>query len=231
MVGEHQWKLGVFGFEYGLTDALSVGVDPPAWALWAMKDVFVPNLHVKGRLARAPLVSGQIGVYWARIGRERASGDLWMVPMSVFLSRQLRHGLWAHVEANYNWVRAFGAGDPSRVEIAGGLATRSGQLGAMLEQRLGPVAAIVARGRWQVLTRPLVLAGSTPLDPYTQAEVALEGRPVHRHPWMAVAGVALTWRHVGMTVAAGYGHYFVPGANIAVAARGFVPDASFWVRF
>jgi hypothetical protein len=230
MAGGNRWKLGVFEVGYGITDALSVGIDPPAWALWAIKPAFVPNLHLKKRFWRNPEVSAQIGAYYARVSRDGIDGHLLLVPVSVFVSREMRPGWWAHLEANYNWIRGFGSGDPSRVEIRGGLATRSGQLGAMVEHRLSRVVALLVRGRYQLLTTPLVLEGSGLLDPYTRADFGLEAHPRYEHPWMAVGGVALTWRYVGLVLGAGYGHYFAPGANVAFGARGFVPDASLWVR-
>jgi hypothetical protein len=47
MVGEHRLKLGILAFEYGLLRQLSVGTDPPSWALRAFTSVLVPNLHLK----------------------------------------------------------------------------------------------------------------------------------------------------------------------------------------
>jgi hypothetical protein len=41
---------------------------------------------------------------------------------------------------------------------------------------------------------------------------------------MAVAGVALTWKYVGLLLAAGYGPFFIPEANVVVSGPGFVPD-------
>ena len=77
-----------------------------------------------------------------------------------------------------------------------------------------------------------LLAGlNSQLDAYTQAQLEVELRPYRSHPWMAVAGLALTWKHVGLLVAGGYGNVFIPGANVAVPNKGFVPDASLWVTF
>jgi hypothetical protein len=51
------------------------------------------------------------------------------------------------------------------------------------------------------------------------------------HPYSAVAGVALLWQHVRLMVGGGYGYFFVPGMNMAIPSRGFVPDGSLSVVF
>ena len=47
----------------------------------------------------------------------------------------------------------------------------------------------------------------------------------------SASAIACTWSHVGFIAGGGYGHYFVPGANIALAYKGFVPEASLWAVF
>jgi hypothetical protein len=79
--------------------------------------------------------------------------------------------------------------------------------------------------------QPIVVERSPVIDPHTRAELQAEVRPARRHPYMAVAGLALTGKHVGLVLACGHGTVFIPGAKVALADRGVVPDASFRVSF
>jgi len=47
----------------------------------------------------------------------------------------------------------------------------------------------------------------------------------------SVAGAAFTWTHVGLVAGAGYGHYFIPGINLALAQTSITPEGSLWVYF
>jgi hypothetical protein len=233
MVGEHNLKLGVLAFEYGVTRNFSFGVDAPYWLAGAVGPMFAPNLHAKVAFLERPdiVVSGLVGGYYVRYKDGGTVGQLVTVPISAFGSVPVAPRLWLHGELNYNWVRSVGDGRVNNHEVEGAVATRTGQVGLMAEYHFTRVVAAIARGRYQVYTHRLVVEGTSNIDPYTTAEVAVEMRPVHDHPYMAVAGVALTWKYVGLLLAAGYGHFFIPGANVAVSGPGFVPDASLWVRF
>jgi hypothetical protein len=232
-VGAQRVKVGVLSLDYGVTERLAVGTDPPAWALRSVSQVFVPNLHFKGVIVEAPqaLLTARIAGYYADISTDTASGHLLTIPLSLFASAGLGKRTWIHIEGNYNWVRGFGAGDLNRADLQGALVARTAQLGAMLEVRLTRVLALLARARYQVYSSPLVLQGTGTIDPYTTVEVAASLQPAHPHPAMAVAAAAFTWRHVGLVAGAGYGHYFVPGANLALSYRGLIPEGSLWVVF
>ena len=119
----------------------------------------------------------------------------------------------------------------ARQQFEGSVATRNWQGGAMLEYRLSPVVGLLARGRVQAFSSPLVVRGEGQLDPYTTADFAAEYTPIHEHPWVAVGAVAMTWKHVGLIVGGGYGQFFIPGGNVPVAYRGFAPEASLWALF
>jgi hypothetical protein len=232
MVGGGHLKLGLLAFEYGLHPSVSIGSDTLAWVAGAVSPVLAPNLHLKVGFIQTEsfVLSGQAGGYYAwSTDPQRVSGHLWVVPASLLASTAVLPRLWLHLEANYNWVRGAGAGNVDRFQVDGGLATRSGQLGVMLQYRLSRVVALVARGRAQLFSSPLVLQGSGDPDPSTHVEVGLEARTDRRYPWMALGGVALTWRRVGLVVGGGYGELFIPGVNLVRPGLGFVPEGSLWV--
>ncbi len=227
-------KLGLLGFEYGITDGLSVGTDPPAWAAGAYTRSWVPNLHVKYTFLAEDRfrVSGQLGGYFVDLtSAQAARGKLVVVPVTALASVGLAPAWWGHLEGSYTFLQARGAGDANRAEVGGALSTEAVQIGAMLEYRPKPRLALTLRGRSQVWMRPLVLEGETQIDPYTRADLQAELQPRHEHPYAVVASVTYLWRHLHARIGAGYGSIFVTGANVYLPYRGFVPDGSLSLIF
>lgn len=229
-VGGQQLKLGLLAIEYGITDRVAVGIDPPAWAARAVLPILIPNLHAEVVPIRgdAFALSARVAGYFADLKTEdSASGSLVAVPLSLFASGRLAPRWWLHGEATYLFARAFGSGgDLDNADLNGAVATRAAQLGAMLEYRLTRVVSLTALGRYQVYAGKLVFSGSSELDPYTTAQVDGELTSTNEHPWQAVGGVALLWPAVRIVLGAGYGNYFIPGFTIAIPDRGIVPDLS-----
>jgi hypothetical protein len=229
MLGARRLKLGILSFDYGLTERISVGTDPPPWAARVFLPVLVPNLHLKiSVLQRGPvsLALRGAGYYVVLKDQGSASGSLVAVPLSLFASFRLQERSWLHSELTYNYVRAFGTGALDQSGLGGRVATQAVQVGAMFEWRLTRIFSLTARGRYQVYTGPLAFQGSATLDPYTTINVDGTAEPRVEHPWQAVGGVAFLWRHFHLILGAGYGYYFVPGMEIPYPKLGFVPDAS-----
>jgi hypothetical protein len=229
MVGAERIKLGILAFEYGLTERISIGTDPPAWAARAFLPLLIPNLHLKVSLynRRPVAITVQGAGYFAALKDQgSASGTLGAFPMSLFATFRLHERVFLHGEGTYNYVRAFGTGALDEAGLGGRVASQAVQAGAILEVRLTRIFALTALGRYQVYTGPLAFEGSAALDPYTTVDVDGTAEARVQHPWQAVAGVAFLWRHVHLTVGAGYGYYFIPGINLPYPNRGFVPDAS-----
>jgi hypothetical protein len=233
MVGARRLKVGILAFEYGIIDRLSIGTDPPMYALRGFASIIAPNLHARVNFVHAPGfdLTGVAAGYYIGISHADASGHLWIVPLSLFASVQLAHPLWLHLEGSYNWSRGDGAGDVAKTDVFGTVVLRTGQVGAQLELRLSRVVALTARGRYQFYETPIVFQGDGTIDPYTHVNASIEARPLKDHPAMGVAGVALTWKYVGVVAGGGYGHYFLPGANLAVPHNGFVPEGALWAVF
>jgi hypothetical protein len=233
LIGARRLKLGILAFEYGLTDWLSFGTDPPEWAVRAFASILVPNLHVKGQFFRssALLVSGQAGIYAADVNHGTASGWLITVPLTLYVSGRVLPWLWLHGEGAYNFARAWGSGDVEKTDVLGTGVARTAQVGAMAELRVNRVVAFLVRGRYQFYESNIVFEGSGMVDAYTSANGSLELEPLVRHPAMITGSIALTWKYVGVIAGGGYGHYFVPGANVALQYEGFTPEGALWAVF
>lgn len=237
-VGKRKLKLGILAFEYGITDRLSVGTDPPMWAARAAVDVLVPNAHVKYTVLSDPrlVLTGQIGVYYADVSKsDNAGGSLVVVPLTLWASLPVAPKrlpkLWAHLEAVYNWVEGWGTGSVDRIDLAGSVSTEAIQLGAMLEYRLQPRLAFTLRGRVQPWMEPFQITADRQFDPYTRIDVRAELEPRFEHPFAVVAGVSYFWKHVHASVGVGYGNYFLYGMNLYSSYQGVIPDASISLLF
>jgi hypothetical protein len=230
---KNQFEVGILALEYSITDALSVGTDPPSWAVRSFASVLVPNLHVKGMLLSSShvLVSARVAGYAMLLNHDNVNGTAYIVPLTLYASIKLAKPLWLHLQGSYNWAHASGTGDVAKTDVFGTVVQRTAQVGAMLEFRLSRVVALLARGYWQPWQTPIVFQGSGMLDPYTHVTASLEANPLKDHPIEGIAGVGLTWKYVGVIAGAGYGHYFVPGMNLALPYNGFVPEGSVWAVF
>lgn len=227
-------KVGVLSIEYGLTDWLSVGIDPAPYMVRAFTDFIVPNAHLKAELLRTRwgTISARAAGYFAWLETDAGrDGRILLLPLSVFASAPIVERLWLHLEANYNYTRALSSDDGGKAQVEGVVATTNWQGGAMLEYRLSPLIGLLARGRVQAFTSPLAIRAEGQLDRYTNAELAVDYRPNDDNPWLAVAAVAFTWKHFGAVAGGGYGQYFIPGGNLAVPYRGFTPEVSLWALF
>jgi hypothetical protein len=231
LIGARQFKIGVLALEYGITDRVSIGSDPPAWAARAFLPILVPNLHLKWqfydneRLA----VTGNVAGYGANLAQDNLPAS-WLLsfPLSLFASVRVADRFWIHGDGTYIFARATGSGnvDVDRADVAGGAAARAAQLGTMLEWRLTRIFSLTATGRYQVYTGPLTFNASGMTDAFTTVNVAGTLSPRVEHPWQALAGVAFLWKHFHLIAGGGYGYYFIPGMDIAIPKKTFIPDLS-----
>src|SRR5688572_29866160 len=189
-VGGGHLKLGLLSMEYGVLDALAIGIDPPAWAARAVLPIWIPNLHAEIGVVRSPAfaLSVRVAGYFADIGNDGAPGTLVAVPVSAFASTELARRWWLHGEATYLFADASGAGDFDDAEVNGAVTARSAQLAALLELQLSRVVSLTALGRYQVYSGPLVFDGTTQPDAYTTVQVEGELAPQVEHPWQVIPG-------------------------------------------
>lgn len=232
-LGGQAFKLGILAFDYGITDRINVGTDPPMYLVRTAESVLVPNLHLKVIAYRwnQLWLTGQAAVYYANVQKNSASGSLWAVPLTAYASYQIDPKWWIHGEVTYDIIWGNGVGDLTQTTLGGAAATRSVQLAATGEYRIRPTIAITLRGRLQVYTARLALSGSTNLDPFTSVAVDARIDPRNSHPWEVVPAVAFLWQRIRLSAGVGYGNYFVPGMLVALTERGIVPQGSFSVVF
>jgi hypothetical protein len=231
LIGARTFKIGVLALEYGITDRMSIGSDPPAWAARAFLPVLVPNLHYKFQFydTERLALTGNVAGYGANLAKDNMPAT-WLLsfPLSLFASVRAADRFWVHGDGTYIFARATGSGnvDVDRADVSGGAATRAAQLGVMLEWRLTRIFSVTATGRYQVYTGPLTFSASGMTDPYTTVNAAGTLSPRVEHPWQALGGIAVLWKHFHLIAGGGYGYYFIPGMDIAIPKRSFIPDLS-----
>ena len=151
MTGKHTLKLGILAFEYGILQQLSIGTAPPAWVLRSIIDVLVPNLHLKFQiLDRDPVaVAVLAAAYYADISRSDANGNLFAVPLSLFVSVKVHPRITLHAEGTYVYASVTGTGDITKASLDGATAANAGQVGLMVQYRLTRIFSLTATGRYQ----------------------------------------------------------------------------------
>jgi hypothetical protein len=229
MVGRNTLKLGILAFEFGILQQLSVGSDPPAWAVRAVAKVWVPNAHLKYQIVnRDPIWLALLGAfYYARLDSTNdVNGHLIDVPISLFATVKVHPRIHLHAEGAYVFARVAGSGDLTKAQWNGSAPLRAGQAGLMAQFRISRIVSLTATGRYQFYVADIPFEGSGSLDPYTSATVRGQLSPGVRHPWEVIGGVAVLWKHFHMIVGGGYGYYFLPGLDIPNSTRTFVPDVS-----
>ena len=229
LVGAKRLKLGILEFEYGLTDRVSVGTDPPAWAARAFVSVLLPNLHVKaGVFHRGPvtLTVKAAGYYGILKDNGSAAGSLIAVPLSLFASFRIHERIWLHEEFTYLYAHAFGTGDLNEAGIKGQVVGQALQDGLMFEWRLTRIFSVTAAGRVGLWTGALAFSGNGTTDPYTTINIDGTAQARVEHPWNVVGGIAVLWKHFHLIAGAGYGYYFLPGIDIVYPHLGVVPEIS-----
>jgi hypothetical protein len=232
-IDRHTVKLGLLAFEFGILDNLSIGTDPPAWALRSFTSILVPNLHVKyeffdrGRWAAA----AHVAVYYAHLTSGDTSGDLFDVPLSLFVSVHAQRHVFLHGEATYVYAHLTGSGNVSDAEVHGAGVANAVQTGLVAEFRVTRIFSITATGRVQPYQSNVTFGATHMADASTTVQLDGQVVPRVRHPWQLVGGVVFLWDHIHLILGVGYGNYFAPGMDIPVPKRTIVPDGELAVLF
>lgn len=232
-LGAGHLALGLLSFDYGITDDVSVGTDPPAWAARAVTPFWVPNLHAKWAFLRTPSLrlAGYVGVYVGGPKRDETEVSFIAVPVSLFATVPLSERFESHFEATFGYANAWGQGAPDDLSFEGAVTANLLQLGALLTYRTSRVVRLTLRGRFQAYASPVVLRGDARLDPATTAHAELQLNPEGLLHWMVAPGVAFLWSRVHLWLGVGYGNFFLPGVLYPLPDTNLVPEGTVYVIF
>ena len=224
-----QLAIGFLGLRYAITDRLTIGMEPPYWMVRAVAHVLIPNLNLKVVVVRTHdlWVSGNIGAYYGFTGKnDAASGTVLLVPLTGIASIRILPKFWIHPELTYTFANAWGTGDIGRFTLGGTAATRTLQLGMLLQYEVMEWLSVTLWGRYEPYTGAIAVNGSGAVDEFTSMTVDGRVDAPTQHPFAVVPGVAFLWEHWRLTLGLGYGNYFLPGMDLSLRGAGFVPDAS-----
>jgi hypothetical protein len=231
-------RLGLWKFQLGLPEAvrgLEVGTYLLPWLAW-MADIRLVNLQVKYQLFDTGRFAASVGTGLFALSLENHDVPVTFAGMPFELvgawraNRAFTFG--AGIQGTYMRAGGEGAWDDDR--FRGAVAANSLQLLATVEWRLGRVTALVASGR---LVSYSTVSGSadahfaiddhTMLDAFAAGEKDIEGGlggavAVYAH---------FSWTHFNLKLGGSYGTYTVPGVNLVLPTRIFMPELDLFWRF
>ena len=218
--GRKTLNLGLLALEYGITDRLEIGSDPPSWAARAAIPVLIPNLHLMETIMyeRPVALSARVAGYWAELKTDDGSSGSLIALAAVAV--RVFSGAGSDLVARRGHLRLRARlrvrGSTTELHFGGAIAGITVQVGGMLECRLTRIFSLTATGRYQVYTGDLAFEGSGRSSIPTRPPRSTDGRwKSCSHPWQAIGGVAFLWKHIHLVAGAGYGYYFLPGPDIA----------------
>ena len=231
-------RLGLFEQNLGIHRYVQIGTETLPWVAGVFLREVAPNANVKLGLLRSGVLDLSLrgAFYYANVAAENArgsgGGNLWIVPVSLYTSTRLLPWLSVHTEVTYAWLSAGAKVDVDSLSVRGTGLSSSLQLGVMLEARVNEVLAVTLRGRMQPYLAPTVVRSRSSESDSLQLDLdARLSTSLAYHPMAAIAGLALSWKHVNLQFAMGFGHYFVPSLGIPIPVATIVPDGSFFFRF
>jgi hypothetical protein len=230
----NEFRLGLQELEFGPLGWMTIGTDMLPYVAQLYLPAAAPNAHIKLSLETPRFAVAVRGaLYYAFLSQSVGGADganAFIAPVSVLGSVPLNDRWSLHGEASYIFVNAASDVNVSSLEMQGTAVVRAVQLGAMVELRTTRWLALTLRGRWQPWVSPLQVNASTHPDAETTATVQGEVVPT-RDAWMAIFSTEFSWKNFNMRLGAGYGFWFVPSLNLALAYEGVVADADLAFRF
>lgn len=230
-------RLGVFKFQVGLFDFLTVGTYTLPWA------VLAATIHAKLRLVEAGpfALSVQAGFAYFDSRRlqwlndEIGSAVVTVLPLEAQLSYRPLDALSLSFGAAYTEVAVDGKLSINAYNGAGRGAADNAQLTGNAELRLNSVLALVVELRWLMLQRVAANANAT-LRPDAFTVVVVHGGAAARgfqirDAFSVVPSLLVTLGVFNLRLGVGYGNYNIPLVNFVVPERTLIPEADLYFLF
>lgn len=230
-------RLGLFKFQVGLFDFLTVGTYTLPWA------VLAATIHAKLRLVEAGpfALSVQAGFAYFDSRRLRWLNDeigsavVTVLPIEAQLSYRPVDALSLSFGASYTEVAVDGELSIETYNGAGRGAADNLQLTGNTELRLNSVFALVVELRWLMLQRVAANANAT-LRPDAFTVVVVHGGAAARDfevrdAFSVVPSLLMTLGVFNLRLGVGYGNFNVPLVNFVVPERTLIPEADLYFLF
>jgi hypothetical protein len=228
-------ELGILFAGYGITDWLTVGLQPIYWVAAPILGGVSVTAAVK---LGVPLgdhlgVALEVNPIWFRVDID--GNDVRGVLLPVTLATSLHPDAVQHYSLAARYSSAEGLNDTeiASQEVAGTALTRLVQLIGQMQFQVTKGVGLYVQGVLQLWEQELRIEGSGRIDDRTRVQIDGAASSVDQAlPWAALAGIHLRWSAVNLRLGAGYGNIFVP--RIGLTSRryeGVIPDLDFFVRF
>jgi len=232
-----RFRLGLFKFQVGIFDFLTVGTYTLPWA------VLAATVHAKLRLVEAGpfAVSVQAGFAYFDSRRlqwlndEIGSAVVTVLPVEAQLSYRPVDALSLSFGAAYTEVAVDGELSVEAFNGAGRGAADNFQLTGNAELRMSSTLALVVELRWLMLQRVAANANAT-LYPDAFTVVVVHGGAAARDfevrdAFSVVPSLLLTLGVFNLRLGVGYGNYNVPLVNFVLPERTLIPEADLYFLF
>lgn len=230
-------RLGLFKFQLGVFDFLTVGTYTLPWA------VLAATIHAKLRLVEAGpfALSVQAGFAYFDSRRLQWLNDqignavVTVLPLEAQLSYRATDAISLSFGAAYTEVAVDGQLSINAFNGAGRGAADNFQLTGNTEVRLSSLFALVVELRWLVLQRVAANANAT-LRPDAFTVVVVHGGAAAsdfavRDAFSVVPSLLITLGVFNLRLGVGYGNFNVPLINFVVPERTLIPEADLYFLF
>lgn len=228
-------ELGIFYMGHGLTDWLSLGVQPMPWVIAPILGGVSANVSLKTGLPLGKHVSLALDVspIWINIATEDTYTQGLILPVTLASSFHPTRGQSYSLAVRYSSANGVNDSSVESQEIAGSAITRLVQVIAQAQFQVSGAVAIYATGHLQPWDQNLGIHVEDQIDSQTVVEVEGETSASDQSlPWAALLGAHFRWGMVNLRVAVGYGNIFIPRLGQTTRLyQGVVPDLDFYVRF
>jgi hypothetical protein len=230
----NEFRLGIQELQFGPWAWMTVGTDMLPYVARLYLPTVIPNAHVKlSYEAPRYAIAARGALYYAIFSEDIGGGQdasAFLAPVSLLGSLVLNDRWSLHGETTYIFVNAASNVNVGSLEMQGTAVTRAVQLGAMVEMRATRWLALTLRGRWQPWVSPVQVNATTRPDSLTTATVQGEVVPT-RDAWMTMFSTEFSWETLNLRLGVGYGFWFVPALDVALAYEGVVADGDLAFRF
>jgi hypothetical protein len=231
--------IGAESIEAAPFDELTLGTYVPTWLLSPVLGAPVPTGFVK---ARTPFIGPWVASLRANVvylsgaslrselaAANSANGSLWIVPVELAVSVNPAPRFNQSLELMYVGISGSG-GANGTTTIQGSAAATSLTLSSFSEFRLSSAFALTLLGRVLVHQDAALVQGNASTNG-TQVDFNLGVRRRNSFVACIVPGFELDVSKVHLDLGVGYGSYWLPILELALASYGPVPEANLFVRF
>jgi hypothetical protein len=238
-LGHLEVAAGPLRLALGLFDRLQIGTYPPGYALGVvMPGSFVASAFAKVRIfqhdewsasVRTALFHGRLG----QVGKERVRLRGWLWPTRLVLATEWNREFATSLELTGVYAALNGETSVNTTgELRGIAMARALHAGFIPRLRLHRWLTVFLRNRMLVGHWPVVIRADSQFSDTTRASIDARANAAELTSGFAsVAGLHLHWPFLSITVAGGYGTWFIPLIDLPIGDARWIAEFDIYFRF